>query len=628
MLPHCSLAATRESHRLRSLEPLHGSSEALTSRVVELTHRALTQIDSNHPTRPLDPDELLQPNLTSTRKPMQSRRMLRLALSACTAMALVPLLPSFVSAQLSPAPQNHRVLDGGECVSPDLAPDDFCAAVVSYPIPSGLLQESGLVPPVKEGREIPQALRENRLDLLSNRAQAEFEMLLGHHIAATNLRADSPGGVRHTAAAKGLDPASVELPDSRACEDTLRRYVCQNQFPRCVDDERYTEPGQPIELHTCYSLCHDVRNTCALAHRLDCAGHHHKLNPLWEQPSEHALRFDPQYSDGQDPYAQFWMVDCIDAPPNSWKHLTHYLLYGGPAKWTLFTIAAMILYSLIAALMGFNTESQTAVLLKLRAERRAKRAAFDAKMRRFQKKYVRLQEIKTIMLDAQAKEMKDNPAAAEAAAAVGQEVAASASSSSSSPIPASPASAFSPRTPSSIASAAAGLSLRDRALKLAQLDELLASLERDIDVAYRAMTSERLEEVRADYAAGRVPATVGEPEIRAYVAGTTDALSLGSLGGRAATEEEQEALNEEQEMLLRASADAEEDDADLDLAGAASGAAMALSPASSSSLPSRRSSSHLAGSPSSSSRFEAHSTPMDGEEEGYEEVKQSTQRRR
>lgn len=552
---------------------------------------------------------------------MAKRAML--ALSACTAMTML-LLPSIVvSAQLSPAPQNHRVIDG-ECVTAELAPDDFCRDVVTYAIPSTLLQESGLIPPIKEGRDLPQALLDNRLDLLSNRAQAEFELLIGHHLEAANLRADSPGGVRHTAAAKGLDPSTVELPNARACEETLRKYVCQNQFPRCIDDQQYTEPGQPIELHTCYSLCHAVRNTCALAHRLDCVGHHHKLNPLWEQPSEHALRFDPEYADGADPYAEFWMVDCIDAPPNSWKHLTHYLLYGGPAKWTLFTIAAMVLYACIAALMGFNTESQTAVLLKLRQERRAKRAAFDQQIRRFQKKYVRLQEIKTVMLEAQAKEMRENPAAAAAAAAAatGQEVAASAASSS----PASPASAFSsPRAP--VVSSAASTSLRDRAAKLSQLDALLAQLESDIDLAYRAMSNERLEEVRADYAAGRVPPSIGEAEIRAYVAGTTDALSVGSIGGGGPelNEDEREAINEEEEMLLRARADNREDyEDDLDAASSAdaSAASMALSPASSAS-PSRVS--KLA---SPSSRFEAHSTPMDGEEEGYEEVKQTTQRRR
>lgn len=528
-----------------------------------------------------------------------------LTLSACACALLTLLSSSRVSAQLSPAPQNHRVLESAECVAADLASDDFCRDVVSYAIPSTLLQESGLVPPVKDGGELPQALRDNRLDLLSQRAQAEFEMMLGHHVEAVNLRADSPGGVRHTAAAKGLDPNSAKLPDARACEDVLRKYVCQNQFPRCIDDAQYTEPGQPIELHTCYSLCHEVRNTCALAHRLDCVGHHHKLNPLWEQPSEHSLRFDPEYADGQDPYADFWMVDCIDAPPNNWKHLTHYLLYGGPLKWTLFTVAAMVLYTLLAAVMGLNSESQTAVLLKLRQERRVKRAAFDQQMRRAQKKYVRLQEIKTVMLDAQAKEMSENPdaAAAAAAAAAGQEVAAGAS----------PASALSsPRAPSSSPSA---LSLRDRAAKLAQLDLLLSQLEADIGASYRAMNNERLEEVRADYAAGRVPPTVGEAEIRAYVAGTTDALSVGSIGG--AVGEEREAINEEQEMLLREEGGADDDFMDEAEADAAS-------PASSAS-PSRRS---KLGSTTLSSRFEAHSTPMHGEEEGYEEVKQSTQRRR
>jgi hypothetical protein len=403
--------------------------------------------------------------------------------------------------------QNHRpVSEGAHCVPANLPVGDFCADVVSYPVSSRLLYErveDGVLSPVHKHEEHGALLRENRLDLvLTPRAQAEFDMLRAAHEQAGAIAESLPGGSRHRAAAvEGADPdevANMPLPGQAECDAVLRRYACQNQFPRCVDNEAYVHEssGRPLQLHTCYALCHEATQRCHLRQRVDCSAHHARLDPQHTQPSAHELKFDARFKD-IDPTAKFWHVDCIDSPPSRVKHSWSWFVHGGPAMYLAYSAAALVLYALASAAMGLRGESATRVLLRVRRERRHRRALFDATMRRAQKRFVKLQEIKTALLDAQE---ADTLALQDLANGQG--------------------------------SPGIRTALAERASKLVQLDNLLAQLEAHVEAARARMQAARLREVREDVAAGRLQLdAVPAARLREYVqAGAGGPLSLASTG--------------------------------------------------------------------------------------------------
>jgi hypothetical protein len=403
--------------------------------------------------------------------------------------------------------QNHRpVSEGAHCVPANLPAGDFCADVVTYPVSSRLLYErveDGVLSPVHRREEHGALLRENRLDLvLTPRAQAEFDMLRAAHEQAGAMAESLPGGSRHRAAAvEGADPdevANMPLPGQAECDAVLRRYACQNQFPRCVDDEAYVHEssGRPLQLHTCYALCHEVTQRCHLRQRVDCSAHHARLDPQHTQPSAHELKFDARFKD-IDPTAKFWHVDCIDSPPSRAKHSWSWFVHGGPVMYLAYSAAALVLYALASAAMGLRGESATRVLLRVRRERRHRRALFDAAMRRAQKRFVKLQEIKTALLDAQEADTLALQDIADGQGSPGIQAA-----------------------------------LAERASKLAQLDNLLAQLEAHVEAARARMQAARLREVREDVAAGRLQLdAVPAARLREYVqAGAGGPLSLASTG--------------------------------------------------------------------------------------------------
>ena len=370
------------------------------------------------------------------------------------------------------APQNHRSVNGS-CVAANLDADDFCAAVVTYPVSSSLLRTrgaEGLLAPVEAARADHESiLQRNDLGaVLSARAAAEYSALLAHHDEAAVVAANLPGGVRHAARARAISrgaseaeaesaAAATPIPRQEQCESLLRRYSCQNQYARCEDRAQYRDAlGRPTELHTCYALCHAVRSTCHLSHRLDCRAHHRRLDPLWEQPSEHALRFDPLHSG--DPYAAFWRVDCTDSPPEPWKHLGLFLLHGGPARYLAYAAAAVIIYAMVSVITGLGGDSPVVAGMRLRRERRAQSAREESLLQRARNKHGKLLQLRTQLLSPRTQVQAQGPAG-------------------------------------------------ERALRIAQVDEAIARLEREVGVMMRAVQERRAKEDEEDVAAGRAPAS-------------------------------------------------------------------------------------------------------------------------
>jgi len=438
-------------------------------------------------------------------RPVSSRSMARTLRHVSVALLLVlSLLATPTHAFIEPvAPWNHRpVSEGAVCVAAGLPTGDFCADVVTYPVSSRLLHErveEGVLSPVHRREEHGRLLRENHLEaVLSPRAEAEYDVLRQAHLEQAAVDEALPGGSRFLAAAAGDDPASVAnlpIPGQDECDAVLRRYACQNQYPRCVADEAYLhETGRPIELHTCYALCHEVIQRCHLRHRVNCHVHHARLDPLHVQPSEHVLRFDARFKD-TNPTAKFWHVDCIDSPPSTTKHVSKWLLHGGPALYLMYSVAAIVLYAIASAALGLRGESATKVLLRIRRERRHRRTLYDAAMRRAQRRFVKLQEIKTSLLDAQ-----------EADQAALSEL---------------PDGKATPRLQAAMA---------ERKAKLAQLDNLLEQLEAHVQAEQARMHAARLREVREDADAGRLKLdSISPSRVREYVsAGSAGPLSLAS----------------------------------------------------------------------------------------------------
>ncbi len=456
---------------------------------------------------PLSPTVNSQASLAHDR-PMP---LLPLWLTGTLCILFLSCWPPPVAAFFDPvAPQNHRsVSAGAECVAANLPADDFCADVVTYPVSSHLLHErvkDGVLSPRHRGEEHEQLIRENNLHaVLTPRAHSEYLLLREAHEKQGHIHESLPGNSRHRLANAGADPytiATAPLPGDEACDAVLRRYVCQNQFPRCApsDDSMY-----PLQLHTCYALCHSVRDLCHLKHMLVCHGHHTMLDPLHEAPTEHQLKFDPRYTEGRDPYAHFWHVDCIDSPPSRSKHVGLWLLHGGPAAYLAYTVGAVVLFAFASRILGVSGETTTRMLLKQRRERRRRRAVYDSVMRRAQKRYAKLQEIKTALVES---------AEADRTA-----------------LESRPAGSSTPGLRSA---------LQERSSKLSQLDNLLAQLEAHVEAERASMTAERIREVREDAELGRIDlATIDRNALRAYLsAGGSGPLSLAALSSASAAREE------------------------------------------------------------------------------------------
>lgn len=389
-------------------------------------------------------------------------RRIRLHLTVC---ALIVLSSGAATCVLASAPQNHQsVPHDGVCGAAGLVAGDFCFPVVDYPIASTLLKASAIVSP-RHNKEHQKLVDQNEVSLLSHKASKDFDHLLAHHLDASARRDSSLSDPSY-------EPTLVDGRHSR-CEEVLRKYVCQLQFPRCFDDPAYVDAGKAIHLQPCYSLCHEVRSVCNLAHRIDCRHHHQQLNHAWVTPTEHQLKFEGRYQNS-DPYAEFWRIDCIDQPPSSWKYLLHYLLYDGPGSIALYTVCALLLYGVMSKLLGLSVDSDVAAVSRLRDERMARRVQFEANLRKKRKKYVRMQEIKTIMIEQQAEEEEQLRALSATrspvdAAAAGDVTSVSMNASPSSDI-------------HSLAS-----SIRTRRAKLFELDTLLSDLEVSISEEFRRM---------------------------------------------------------------------------------------------------------------------------------------------
>ena len=422
--------------------------------------------------------------------------------SSFSSYLIVVLLCVWCSVSLaSISPQNHRLVShDGVCTAANFPATDFCASTVTYPISSRLLHASFTTVSPRHNKAHAEIIRENRLEVLSQKAAAHFDLYMNHHL-------DS-----HSQQARRNGIFSVLDDDHSKCEDLLQKYLCQNQFPRCFDDVSYV--SHPIQLTTCYSLCHQVRDACHLSHRIDCKTHHAVLNNEWIAPTDHELRFDEKY---HTPWAydEFYQVDCIDSPPSTYKYIYHYLLYGGPGKVSAYTIAALLVYAILSKLFGFGKETTTSVVARLRTIRKAKRIVFENKMRKQQKKYIKLQEIKTVLIDQQTAE---------------QESLDHSSSASSS----------SPQQLHEIQS-----SIRDRAAKLQQLDELLSALEEEIQLDVLKMQATIEEEQKENEELGFMGES-GEAALAQVEAELSEQEEDGVqiTGGRDA-EEENEAAAEE-----------------------------------------------------------------------------------
>jgi hypothetical protein len=376
------------------------------------------------------------------------------------AAAACLLLLACATGVLATAPQNHKpVPHNGQCMLPTLSPDDFCYSTVTYPIASTLLKANSHLISPRHKKSHKKIIHENRIEVLSKKAHTEFEVYMNHHFESSQAHTN----VRSVMA---TSDANFDGDGSHAeCERLLTKYVCQIQFPRCYDDPAYVDEDKPIHLHVCYSLCHEVREACGLEHRIDCRLHHPHLNHQYVSPTEHELKYDPRYQN-KDPFAEFWRVDCIESPPSTWKYIFHYLVYGGPGSIAAYTIAALIMYSLIAKIMGLHADSPTATVAKLRQSRAAKRIAFEVKMRKQQKKYIKLQEIKTVMIDQQQQE-QDAITSGQQPQQAGKQTG----------------------SPSLTSQQLQQLqvSVREREQKLAQLDALIAEMESEIQLAFLHM---------------------------------------------------------------------------------------------------------------------------------------------
>ena len=314
-------------------------------------------------------------------------------------------------------------------------------------------------------KEHKQMIEENRLGVLSAKAERDYHVYLAHHLEAMQTPSLSNLGTKI---------------DHSLCPDLLRKYVCQLQFPRCHDDTTSTTFTRPIQLHVCYSLCHDVRDSCHLHHRIDCRHHHAELNPDYEPPTEHQLRFDPRYQVA-DPFVEFYRIDCIDSPPSGWKYIWHYIWYDGPMTVLLYTLSSIVVYIIISKLMGFNMSSpnrrrkvsETSSRSKTNGSGstptadviRARRVEFDSKMNKYEKRYIKYQEIKTAMLQQQEEEMqqleiKQQQQQQQQQQEAKEEEGSSTSSRSSHP---------------NLLTLQSSISAREQ--KLVQLDELITSLE-------------------------------------------------------------------------------------------------------------------------------------------------------
>jgi len=427
---------------------------------------------------------------------MPSLQVSRLSLILLLCLIFDALTPASVlrcdgSGWLDVAPSNHRpVPHSGQCEDPDLPETDFCKTVVTYPIASSLIKASKHI-------LVPKHVDRNntQLHLLSAKAAAEFDVLMDSHLETVRGRA----------------MIGAHEPDTTRCQQLLQRYVCQIQFPRCFDEGEYAE--NPVHLHACYSLCHDVRIACGLQHRLKCESHHHQLNPKYRPPTEHELLTDERLR-FSDPYAEFHLIDCIDAPPTPWKRVKHYVFYGGPAKYTAVLTAAVTLYAVILTVMGLNKDSTSAAtaaavsIVKRRKERQVKKAEIQVKIRRLQSKYVALDEIRKQLLDDQASETQllehylqsrslmspMSASASPSSAAASSSL--SPSAASHAPSPFSPQPLQSPRSPviSQAHIAALQQSIAERASKIAEVDALMQPVERELSREMEAEEIIKIEE--------------------------------------------------------------------------------------------------------------------------------------
>lgn len=415
----------------------------------------------------------------------------------CTCTLLLLSLFTLLQPGAASVSQNHRTLPpNARCIPASLPGGDFCAEIVTYPVPSTLLNDSDVLSPRHRADHAELVEAGGGMEVLSARARSQFDLLLSHRAELVRARA------AHHPSLGPKDDASEEEAQE-ACEAALRKYLCNLHFPRCFDDPRQTGvDGRALELHVCYSACHAVRDVCGLAHRVDCRTTHSLLDHEWVEPSEHAQRFSEAFRKGQG-YDDFFRVDCVDSPPSGWKYLSDWLVYGGPGRIALYTLSALVLYAILAGLLGLGREPSVGMrLAKIRAERVARRAVLQGKVDKIARRMGKLSEIKRIMMDAQEAEQSELERL-QRGASNSTSPSAAAGSSSPSPRSVSPSSSASssPRLAPAGSRASQRISelhssLREREVKLGQLDRLLDALEGEIVVSQLA--AQELEEKEAE----------------------------------------------------------------------------------------------------------------------------------